>query len=97
MLVSFDIVDMFRNLGYMKGVQTVKIALDNGQVKKHSTEYISEEMEICLYNSYCKLDQDYLLQANGTTTSVPNSFSYSDLAIYRLDRLIRSEKINELF
>ena len=99
-LVPFDIVNMFPNIDNAKGIEAVKLALQKRHIKKPSTDCIIEGLKICLYNNNSKFDQDHLLQTNGTATGAPNSCSYSDLAIYRLDELIKNEKINnfhELF
>ena len=53
-----------------------------------------EGLEICLYNNKSKFGQDYLQQTNGTASGAPNSCSYSDLSIHRLDKLIKGERIN---
>ena len=89
---------MFPNIDNIKGIEAVKTALQNRPSQKPSTGCIIEELEICLYNNNSKLDQDHLLQTNATATGAPNSCSYSDLAIHRLDKL--NERINnfgELF
>ena len=99
-LVSFDIANMFPNISNIKGIEAVKVALQNRPSQKPSTECIIERLELCLYNDNSKFDQDYLLQTNGTATGAPNSCSYSDLAIHTLDNLINNKRINnfgELF
>ena len=53
-----------------------------------------------MYNSNSIFDKNHLLQTNGTATGAPNSCSYSDIAINRIDRLIEQEQANnfkELF
>ena len=80
-LVSFDIVNMLPNIGNIKGIEVVKLALQNRPSQKPSTECIIEGLEICLYNNNSKFDQDHFLQTNRTATGDPNSCSYSDLAI----------------
>ena len=99
-LVSFDIANMFPNIGNIKGIEAVKLALQNRPSQKPFTECIIEKLEICLHNNNSKFDQDYLLQTNGTATGAPKSCSYSDLAIHTLDKLINNERVNnfgELF
>ena len=84
----------------IKGIDAVKLALQNRPSQKRSTECIIEGLEICLYNNNSKFDQDHLLQTNGTAIGTTNFCSYSDLAIHRLDKLINNERINnfgELF
>ena len=63
-------------------------------MKVPCTDCIIEGLEICLFNNNSKFADDHLLQTNGTATGAPNSCSYSDLAIYRLDKLINEEKAN---
>ena len=77
-----------------KGIEAVKLALQNRPSQKPSTECIIGGLEICLYNINWKFDQDHLLQTNGTAAGAPNSCSYFDLTIYRLDNLIPNERIN---
>ena len=48
-------------------------------------------LEICLYKNDSKFYLDHLQQANGTATGAPNSWSYFDLAIYRVDKLINNK------
>ena len=53
-----------------------------------------------LYNNNSIFDKNHLLQTNGTATGVPNSCSYSDIAINRIGQLIEQEQANnfkELF
>ena len=49
---------------------------------------------LTVFNNNSKFADDDLLQLNGTATGAPNSCSYSDLAIYRLDQKIDKEKID---
>ena len=91
---------MFPNMDNIKGIDAVKLALQNRPSQTRSTECIIEGLEICLYNNNSKFDQDHLLQTNGTAIGTPNFCSNSDLAIHRLDKLINNERINnfgELF
>ena len=85
---------MFPNMDNIKGIDAVKLALQNRPSQKRSTECIIEGLEICLYNNNSKFDQDHLLQTNRTATGAPNSCSYSDLAIQRLEKLINNKRIN---
>ena len=91
---------MSPNIDNIKGIEAVKLALQNTPSQKPFTKCITEGLEICLYNNNPKFDQDHVLQANGTAIGSPNSCSYSDLAIHILDKLINNERINnfgELF
>ena len=91
---------MFLNIDNMKGIQVVKTILANRQVKEPSTECIIEGLEICICSNNSEFDQDHLLQKNDTATGAPNSCSYSNLALYRLDKLIKNEQLsnfNELY
>ena len=59
-----------------------------------------EGLEICLYKNDSKFYLDHLQQTNDTATGAPNSWSYFDLANYRLDKLINNERahnFSELF
>ena len=95
-LVSFDIANMFSNIYNIKGVEAVKLALQNRPSQKPSTECLIEGLEICLYSNNSKFDQYHLLQTNGTATGASNSCSYSHLAIHRLEKLINNKRINNL-
>ena len=90
---------MFPNIDNMKGIQVVKTVLANRRVKEPSTECIIEGLEICKCNNDCKFDQANLLQKSGTATGAPNSCSYCNHALYRLDKLIKNElsSFNELY
>ena len=52
----------------MKDIEARKIALDNGKVKKPSTEGLIDGREICLYKNSSKFDKNYPLQVNDTAT-----------------------------
>ena len=84
-LVSFDIVNMFPSINNVKGLDAVRLALYTRDSNKPSTECVLEGLEICLYNNNPIFDKNHLLQTNGTGTSVPNSCSYFDIAINRID------------
>ena len=85
---------MFPNIDNIKGIEAVKLVLQNRPSQKPSTECKTERLEICLYKKKFKIWPRYLPQTNGTATGVQNSWSCSDLAIYRLDQLINKERIN---
>ena len=93
-LVSFDIVNMFLSIDNVKGMAAVRLALKTRDSNKPSTECVLERLQICLYNNNSVFDTNHLLQTNGTATGAPNSFSYSDIAINRLDQLIEQEQAN---
>ena len=93
-LVSFDIINMFPSIDNTKGMAAVKEALNSRNTKMPSTECILEGLHICLFNNNSMFDKDHLIQTNGTATGAPNSCSYSDLAIYPLDRAVLNEKQN---
>ena len=81
-------------------IAAVKLALQKRPLRKPCTECINERLYLCLCNNSSKLDRYHLLQTNFTKKREPNSCSYSDLAVYRLDKLITNEQINnfsELF
>ena len=92
-LVSSDIAKMFPNIGNIKGIEAVKLALQNRPSQQPSTECIIEGLEICLYNNNPKFDQEHLLQTNETAIGASNYCPYSDLAIHRLDKLINNEQM----
>ena len=93
-MVSFDIVNMFLSIDNVKGMAAVRLALKTRDSNKPSTECVLERLQICLYNNNSVFDTNHLLQTNGNATGAPNSFSYSDIAINRLDQLIEQEQAN---
>ena len=93
--MSSWIIFCWKNIDMVKGIEVVKLGLQNRPSKKPSTECIIEGLRICLFNNKSKFDQDHLLQRNGNATRAPNS--YSDLAIYRLDKIIKNEQINNFY
>ena len=96
LLVSFDMVNMFPNIDNVKGIHTrsKNHGSDNKQVKEPPTECIIKGLETRLFNFSSKFDQDYPLNTNNTATRAPNFYSYSDLAIYGVDKLIKNEQIS---
>ena len=76
-------------------MQAVRDALETRETLKPSTTCIIEALEICLYNNNSVFADQNLLEIDGTATGSPNSCSYSDLAIYPLDKNILSAKQNE--
>ena len=93
-LVSFDIVNMFPSIDYVKGMDAVKLVLNTSVSDKPRTECVLEGLQICLYHNNSLFDKKHLLQTNGTATGALNSCSYSEIAINRLDRLIEQEQAN---
>ena len=82
---------IFSNIDNIKGVEAVKLALQNRPSQKPSTECKIEGLKICLYSNNSKFDQYHLLQTNGTATGASNSCPYLDLDIHRLIKLIINE------
>ena len=96
-LVSFDIVNIFPSIDNAKGMDAVRLALTTRDSNKPSTECVLEWLQLRLYNNNSVFDKSHLLQTNETTIGALNSFSYSDIAINRLDRLIEQEQTNNFF
>ena len=91
---------MFSNINNITGVVAIKLALPNKPSQKPSTASIIEASEIWLCNNNSKFDRDHLLQTNDTATGASNFCSHSDLVVYRSNKLINNERINnfsELF
>ena len=81
-------------------MEAVRLALNKRDSNKPSTECVLEGLEICLYNSNSVCDKNHLLPKKEIATGTPNSCSYFDIAINRLDQLIEQEQANnfkELF
>ena len=53
---------MFPNIDNIKGIEAVKLALQNRPSQKPSTECIIEGLEICLYNNNSKFDHEHYKQ-----------------------------------
>ena len=75
-------------------MDAVGLSLNTRDSNKPSTDSVLEGLQICFYNNNYIFDKNHLLQTNGTATSAPNSCSYSDIAINRLDQLIEQEQAN---
>ena len=63
--------------------------------KNPSTECIMEGLEICLLNNNSRFANIHLLQANGTATGAPNSFSVFDIAISHLNKIINKKRATQ--
>ena len=83
--MSFDIVNMFLSIDNVKGMEALRLVLNTRDSIKPSTECVLEELQIFLYNNNSLFHKSHLLQTNGTATGAPNSCSYSDSGINRLD------------
>ena len=81
----FDVINMFPNLDNERRMEAVRSLLDSRSLKNPSTESIMEGLEICLLNNNSHFANIHLLQTYVTATEAPNSCSYSDIAISRLD------------
>ena len=90
-LVSFDIVNMFPSIDNTKGIKAIKDELEKRNEKNPSTKCVIEGLEICLFNNNSIFDNKNLLQTNGTATGAPNSCSYSDIAVSKIDDAVFKE------
>ena len=90
------LANVFPNIDNIRGIEAVKLALQKKPSQKQSTKYTTEGLEICFNKNNSKFDQCNLLQTNGTATGMPRSCSDSDLALYRLDKLVNMERINNV-
>ena len=93
-LVSFDIINMFPSIDNERGLIAVKSALENRIIKEPSTDCIIEALRLCLFNNNSTFAGQNWLQTNGTAMGAANSCSYSDLAIYPIDKRILNEKVH---
>ena len=65
-------------------MEAVRSLLDSRSSKNPSNECIMEGLEICLLNNNSRFA--------GTATGAPNSYSYSDVAITHLDKIINEKR-----
>ena len=56
-LVSFDVVKMFLSIDNVKGIDTVRLALNTRDSNKASTECVLERLQICFYNNNSRFDK----------------------------------------
>lgn len=80
-IVSFDIANMFPSIESNRDVAAVKTAFDSRTNLSPSTEWIVEELKICLTNSNSTLGGQNLIQTNRTGMGAAISCYYSGLAI----------------
>ena len=73
-------------------MEAVRSLSDSRSLKNPSTESIMEGLEICLLNNNSRFTNIRLLQTYGTANGAPNSCSYFDIAISRLDNIIDVKK-----
>ena len=85
-LPSLDIVNIFPSINNVKRVDAVRLVLSTRDSNKPSIECVLEGLQSFWYNSNSIFDKNHLLQRNGTATGGPNSCSYSDITINRLDQ-----------
>lgn len=85
-LPSLDIVNIFPSINNVKRVDAVRLVLSTRDSNKPSIECVLEELQSFWYNNNSIFGKNHLLQRNGTTTGGPNSCSYSDITINRLDQ-----------
>ena len=76
---------MFPNTDNVRGMEAVRQLLDSRSSKNPSTEWIMEGLEICLLNNYSRF----------ANIDVPNSCSYSDIAISDLDKIIHEKRATQ--
>ena len=85
---------MFPNIDNERGMEAVRCLLDSRVSKTPPTKCIMEGLKICLLNNNSQFDNIHLLQTNGTATGAPNSCSYSDIALSRLDKIVNHDFMN---
>ena len=93
-LVSFDIVNIYRSIGNDKGIAVVKKFLETRPNKIPSTDCIIEGLESCLKCNNSRFGSQNLLHLNGTATDALNSCSYADLAVFNIDNNVLQVKRN---
>ena len=95
-LVSFDMINMFPNIGNQRGMEAVHSLLDSRSSQNPSPECIMEGLKIYFLNSNSSFANIHQLQPNGTATGAPNSCYYSDIAISYLDKIISEKAATQL-
>ena len=83
---------MFPNIDNIKGIEAVKIVLQNRPSQKPSTECKTERLEICSYKKNSKFDPDIYYKQ--MALQLDSKILGPILTIYRLDQLINKERIN---
>lgn len=78
LLVSFDIKNISSSIDTQRGIVAVKYFQISEKTKKPSIEFILEDIKECTLLN--------LLQTNRAATGAPNPCSYTDAAIYSIDK-----------
>ena len=86
---------MFPNIDNERGMEAVPSLLDSRSAKSPSTECIMEGLGICLLHNNSRFVNIHLLLTNVIATGVPNSCSYSDIAISHLDKIISEKRATQ--
>ena len=85
LLVNFDIVNMFPNIGNKSGLDAVKSVLLKRSTNTPPVECILEGLELCLTCNNSIFNNRNFLQTDGTAQGPHMSCSYSDIAMSKFD------------
>ena len=84
-LVSFDIINMFPNIGNIFGLKAFKSILDARQDQFTPMAGIIEALKLCLECNNPIFNNKHFLQNDGTAQGPHMSCSYSDIATQYFD------------
>ena len=85
-LVSFDIINMFRNIDNNLGLSSVKKYLDLCSKNIPRTNCLLEALELCLSCKNSIFNNENYLQTDGTAQGPHMSCSYTDIAMVDFDK-----------
>ena len=85
-LVSFDKINMFPNIGNNLGLYSVKKYLDLCSKNIPPTNCLLEALELCLSCNNSIFNNENYLQTDGTAQGPHMSCSYADIAIADFDK-----------
>ena len=84
-LVSFDVVNMFPVTDNVLSLEAVPEILHNRESDFPPAECILDALKRCLECNNSVFNNHFYLQVDGTAVGPHMSFSYSDIAMYKLD------------
>lgn len=86
-LVSFDMVNMYPNIGNNRDLAASRDALDTMVNQSPSTNFIIKGLEIFVVCNNLEFGSKNLLQLSDTATGAPNFCLYSESAINIINKI----------
>ena len=96
-LVSFDVIDMFRSIKNTKGIKAIKKALNERPSQFPDSNCILSALKICLETNCTSFDNQYYLQIDGAATGPRYVCDYADLAMVEHDLAITEFNPRDLY